>query len=69
MFDSIFGFDTKYVPKELIKKQQQNNVIDVKMNIVSLAYTDKLTSHDLYELSDLLSTIAQYKSSNKKKGL
>lgn len=69
MFDSIFGFDTKHVPKELIEKRQQDNIIDTKMRVISLAYTPSLTHNDLYELSNILSEIAQYKSSNKKKGL
>lgn len=49
-------------PKEFIK--------ETKMTVISLAYTDSLSVSDLMELSEILETIAGYKSStNKKKGL
>lgn len=62
-----------------IIKQNKNSFIyetdeqltkQTKLNVISLAYSEYLTVKDLMELSEVLETIAGYKSStNKKKGL
>ena len=62
-----------------IIKQNKNSFIyetdeqltkQTKLNVISLAYSKYLTVKDLVELSEVLETIAGYKSStNKKKGL
>lgn len=66
------------VIKEIIKqnnhlfnnKTDKDMIKESKMTIISLAYTDSLSVSDLMELSEILETIAGYKSStNKKKGL
>lgn len=62
-----------YIPEELVKqfkatKQTDKDISkDTKMTIISLAYTDSLSVSDLIELSEILETIAAYKSSTDKK--
>lgn len=53
---------------------EQDTIKDIikqtKLTIISLAYTDILSESDLLELSAILESIADFKSStNKKKGL
>lgn len=51
-------------------KTDKDIIKQTKLTIISLAYTDSLSVKDLMELSEILETIAGYKSStNKKKGL
>lgn len=64
---------TDWEAKLLNKNNQKNSKQlsnDAKQTIISLAYTDSLSVKDLMELSEILETIAGYKSdTNKKKGL
>ncbi len=54
----------------LLNKTDKDIIKQTKLTIISLAYTDSLSVKDLMELSEILETIAGYKSStNKKKGL
>lgn len=53
-----------------VNKTDKDIIKQTKLTIISLAYTDSLSVKDLMELSEILGTIAGYKSStNKKKGL
>lgn len=52
---------TKQTDKRLIKQS--------KFDIISLAYSDYLSSDDILELSEILLTISKYKAPNKKRGL
>lgn len=53
-----------------VNKTDKDVIKQTKLTIISLAYTDRLSVKDLMELSEILETIAGYKSStNKKKGL
>lgn len=53
-----------------VNKTYNDIIKQTKLTIISLAYTDSLSVKDLMELSEILETIAGYKSStNKKKGL
>lgn len=53
-----------------VSKTDKDIIKQTKLTIISLAYTDSLSVKDLMELSEILETIAGYKSStNKKKGL
>lgn len=53
-----------------VNKTDKDIIKQTKLTIISLAYTDSLSVKDLMELSEILETIAGYKSStNKKKGL
>lgn len=64
-----------YIPEELVRqfkatKQTDKDISkDTKQTIISLAYTDSLSSYDILELSEILLTISKYKAPNKKKGL
>lgn len=61
-------WENKLLNKGKIKNDEQLTK-DTKQTIISLAYGDYLSYTDLYELSDILSIIAQNKVPNKKKGL
>lgn len=51
-------------------KTDKDIIKQTKLTIISLVYTDSLSVKDLMELSEILETIAGYKSdTNKKKGL
>lgn len=50
-----------------IERTTEQEITDTKLTIISLAYTDALTANNLYELSDILSIIAQNKAPNKRK--
>ncbi len=51
-------------------KTDKDIIKQTKLTIISLAYTDILSKSDLLELSAILESIADFKSStNKKKGL
>lgn len=52
-----------------INKTDKDIINDTKQTIISLAYTNSLSSYDLLELSEILLTISKYKAPNKKKGL
>ena len=64
-------FDSLLINNNKIIKQTDKEVSkQTKQTIISLAYTDSLSVSDLMELSEILETIAGYKSStNKKRGL
>lgn len=60
----------RYLNNKMIKRIDRDTSKETKQTIISLAYTDSLSVSDLMELSEILETIAGYKSStNKKKGL
>lgn len=42
-------------------KDKEQLINDIKQTIISLAYSDPLTSYDLDELSQILSTISLYR--------
>lgn len=53
-----------------VNKTDKDIIKQTKLTIISLAYTDILSKSDLLELSAILESIADFKSStNKKKGL
>ena len=64
------GYAERYLSNKMIKRIDRDTSKETKQTIISLAYTDSLSVSDLMELSEILETIAGYKSdTNKKKGL
>lgn len=59
----------RYLSNKTINKTDEQLINDTKETIISLAYTDSLSSSDILELSEILLTISKYKAPNKKKGL
>ena len=60
----------RYLNNKTINKTDKDIIKQTKLTIISLAYTDILSKSDLLELSAILESIADFKSStNKKKGL
>lgn len=64
-----------YMLRKIIETFLNNNKTnkditrETKQTIISLAYTDSLSSSDILELSEILLTISKYKTPDKKKGL
>lgn len=52
-----------------IKKHKEDKIKEVKLSIISLAYTPSLSHGDLYELSEVIDAIAQNKECDKKQGV
>ena len=59
----------RYLNDKMIKRIDKNTRKETKQTIISLAYTDSLSSSDILELSEISLTISKYKAHNKKKGL
>lgn len=59
----------RYLNNKTINKRDKQLSKDTKQTIISLAYTDILSSSDILELSEILLTISKYKTPNKKEGL
>lgn len=55
--------------KNVANKHNKQLSKDTKQTIISLAYTDILSSSDILELSEILLTTSKYKTPNKKEGL
>lgn len=63
------AYAERYLNNKTINKTDKQLINDTKQTIISLVYTDSLSSNDILELSDILLTISKYKALNKKKGL
>lgn len=66
--EDLERFNNKGIPKTLIEKKNYDMIRDIKLQIISLAYTPNLSASDLIELASILSTISNMKPV-KKKGL